>query len=656
MSNRLTRESSPYLLQHADNPVDWYPWGTEALERARREDKPILLSIGYSACHWCHVMAHDCFEDTEVAAVMNAHFVNIKVDREERPDLDLIYQNAHQLLARRAGGWPLTVFLTPDQVPFFAGTYFPKEPRHGLPGFPDLLVQVERAYRTRRGDLLEQNRSLLEALAWQAPQGGNADAATLGQAQKDLAAAFDALWGGFSRAPKFPRPAELEFLLDGEDVEGRQRAMFTLGKMLEGGLMDHLGGGFFRYSVDERWEIPHFEKMLYDNGPLLGLLARAFRLSGDVRFRAAAEGTVGWLAREMTAPQGGFYSAQDADSEGHEGRYYVWTPDVMEGILDAPEYAVAAAHFGLDQAPNFEGRYWHLQARGPVADAALLEHARAKLFVARAQRIAPGRDEKVLTAWNGLMIAGLARAGRIFAREDWVDMACAAADFLHREVWSDGRLLAVWKDGRAKLNAYLDDHAYLLEGLLELLQARFRGADLQWAQTLAEVLLEHFEDKASGGFFFTSDDHEALIQRPKNTYDQATPSGAAVAARCLQKLGHLLGEARYLGAAARCLEDAAAAMMQAPAAHASMLCVLADELAPPRQVVLHGAACAWRPQVEARLGSRDVLFVLPAAHLPGIPAASAAAAEAQVCEGARCLPACATLDELLDVLQQVRNN
>ena len=655
MPNRLAFESSPYLRQHADNPVDWHPWGPEALDKAGREDKPILLSIGYSTCHWCHVMAHECFEDAEVAAAMNAHFVNIKVDREERPDLDQIYQAAHQLLARRAGGWPLTVFLTPDQLPFFAGTYFPKAPRHGLPGFVDLFTQVERAYRTRRDVLQEQNQSLMEALAWQPPPGGSIDGAVLTQAQSDLAAAFDGTWGGFSPAPKFPRAAELEFLLDGDDAEGRARALFTLENMLGGGLFDHLGGGFFRYSVDERWEIPHFEKMLYDNGPLLGILARAFHLTGDGRFRSAAEASVGWLAREMSAPEGGFYSAQDADSEGHEGRFYVWTPDIARQVLDAREYAVAAAYFGLDRPPNFENREWHLQARGPAADADVLEDARAKLFAARAQRVAPGRDEKILTAWNGLMIAGLARAGHVFARPDWLDMACAAADFLQREAWRDGRLLAVCKDGSAKLNAYLDDHAYMLDALLELLQARFRAQDLYWAQALAELLLAHFEDRERGGFFFTSDDHEALIQRPKSVYDQATPAGAAVAARGLQRLGHLLGEARYLEAAQRCLQDAAGSLAQALAAHASLLRVLADELAPPRQILLRGAAAAWRPALEAQMAARDALYVLPDEALPQALMAPGVSG-AQVCEGARCLPTFEHIDPLLQFLQQVSNN
>src|SRR5512143_1276897 len=436
MLNRLATEPSPYLLQHADNPVDWYPWGAEALDRARREDKPILLSIGYSACHWCHVMAHDCFEDAEVAAVMNRLFVNIKVDREERPDLDQIYQAAHQLLAQRGGGWPLTVFLTPDQTPFFAGTYFPKAPRYNLPGFVSLMENVARAWHERRGEVLAQNAALREALAEQPQPAGREttlDAAPLAQAVRDLARAFDPVWGGFSPAPKFPRPGELVFLLrqaQAGDAEAREMALFTLRKMASGGVADQLGGGFCRYSVDAQWAIPHFEKMLYDNGPLLALYADAWALTGEPLFRETAEGIVGWLLREMRAPEGGFYSALDADSEGHEGRFYVWTPDEVRALLSADEYAVAAPAYGFDAPPNFENAHWNPVLARPLTEvaaalgiaedeaAARLASARAKLFAARATRVRPGCDDKQLTSWNALMVAGLAHAGRVMARPD----------------------------------------------------------------------------------------------------------------------------------------------------------------------------------------------------------------------------------------------
>jgi hypothetical protein len=448
MSNRLATEPSPYLLQHADNPVDWYPWGEEALEKARREDKPILLSIGYSACHWCHVMAHDCFEDEEVAAAMNRLFVNIKVDREERPDLDQIYQAAHQLLAGRGGGWPLTVFLAPDQTPFFAGTYFPKTPRYNLPGFVDLMENVARAWRERRGEVLAQNVAVREALAEQQPAAGREvplTAAPLAQGVRDLARAFDPVWGGFSRAPKFPRPGELFFLLrqaQAGNGQARDMALFTLRKMASGGVVDQLGGGFCRYSVDEQWAIPHFEKMLYDNGPLLHLYADAWALTGEPLFRETAEGIVGWLLREMRAPDGGFYSALDADSEGREGNYYVWARDEARALLSAEEWAVAAPVFGFDAPPNFENAHWNPILAQPLAEVAAtlgipeteaarcLASARTKLFAAREARVRPGCDDKQLTGWNALMIAGLAHAGRVMQRPDWVDAAHAALDFL----------------------------------------------------------------------------------------------------------------------------------------------------------------------------------------------------------------------------------
>ncbi|MGA9164704.1 MAG: thioredoxin domain-containing protein [Thiobacillus sp.] len=677
MANRLAKEPSPYLLQHADNPVDWYPWGAEALQRARREDKPILLSIGYSACHWCHVMAHDCFEDPEVAAVMNRLFVNVKVDREERPDLDQIYQAAHQLLAQRGGGWPLTVFLTPDQTPFFAGTYFPRTPRYQLPGFIDLMENIARAWHEKRGEILAQNEAVRDALARQQPAPGAQpilNDAPLADAVRDLAQAFDPVWGGFSRAPKFPRPCELFFLLrqaqrenpqaQGGNIQARDMALFSLRKMASGGVRDQLGGGFCRYSVDEQWAIPHFEKMLYDNGPLLHLYADAWALSGDPLFRETAEGIVEWLLREMRAPGGGFYSALDADSEGHEGRFYVWTPDAVRALLSAEEYAVAAPLYGFDLPPNFENTHWNPILARPLGEIAaelgLTEHeatarlasARARLFAARETRVRPGRDDKQLTSWNALMIAGLAHAGRVMARADWVAAAHAALDFLHQNLWRDGRLQASYKHGEARLNAYLDDYAFLLDALLETLQAGYRETDLTWARELADALLTHFEDAESGGFFFTSHDHEALITRPKPGYDNATPSGNGVAAFALQRLGHLLGEARYLDASARCLRLFQAQLAQQPIAYPSLLAVLDEALVPPRIILLRGPAAAlreWEATLTPKLGARDLLLTLP--NGLNVPAALAKPESGQpaawVCCGTACQPPVTELSAVL---------
>jgi hypothetical protein len=666
MVNRLASQSSPYLLQHAANPVDWYPWGDEALERARREDKPILLSIGYSACHWCHVMAHDCFEDPEVAAAMNRLFVNIKVDREERPDLDQIYQTAHQLLAQRGGGWPLTVFLTPDQTPFFAGTYFPKTPRYNLPGFVGLMENVARAWHERRGEVLAQNAAVREALAQQPPAAQAdvpLDEVPLVDAVGHFAQAFDPVWGGFSRAPKFPRPAELVFLLrearrkGGEPAErtdeAREMALFTLRKMASGGMMDQLGGGFCRYSVDERWAIPHFEKMLYDNGPLLSLYADAWAMTGDPLFRTAAEGIVGWVQREMRAPGGGFYSALDADSEGHEGKFYVWMREEVEALLSPEEYAVAAPVYGFDEPPNFENAAWNpVLAKSlddvaanlgldPATAATRLTSAREKLFTAREHRVHPGRDDKQLTSWNALMIAGLAHAGRVMQRSAWVDEAHAALDFLHAHVWRGGRLLATYKHGEARLNAYLDDYAFLLDALLESLQARFRAADLAWAREIADALLTHFEDRATGGFFFTSHDHEALISRPKPGHDNATPSGNGIAAFALQRLGHLLGDSRYLDASLRCLRAFAPQLRDQPVAYPTFLAVLDEAVAPPRLILVRGPAeeaAGWQTALASRLGARDVLLVLPnGLDLPQpLAKPESPRAEAWICEGTAC--------------------
>lgn len=659
MANRLAQETSPYLQQHAHNPVDWYPWNEEALALARREDRPILLSIGYSACHWCHVMAHESFEDSEVAAVMNRLFVNIKVDREERPDLDQIYQLAHQMLTQRAGGWPLTMFLTPDGAPFFGGTYFPKQPRYGLPGFPDLLERVAEAYRSRRGDIEEQNRSLLAVLARTGPEAGGAaqplSAAPIAQAIDQLAEHFDRRFGGFGGAPKFPHAPDLELLLRQGDGRVRDMALLTLRRMAEGGIYDQLGGGFCRYSVDAYWAIPHFEKMLYDNGPLLRLYAEAWRVTGDPLFRRVAEETAAWVMREMQAPEGGYYSSLDADSEGEEGKYYVWTPQEVRSLLTADEYAVVERHYGLDRPANFEGRHWHLHvAKAPEEVAALLERtpeqcqvllsaARAKLLAARERRVRPGRDEKVLTSWNALMIAGMAHAGRLLDRPDWLDSARRALEFIKAALWRDGRLLATYKDGRAHLNAYLDDYAFLLNALLAMMEAQFRGEDLDFARRLAQVLLEQFEDPAEGGFFFTSHDHERLIHRAKPGHDNATPSGNGVAALALQRLGHLLGESAYVDAAARVLQLFRSHFERAPGGSSTLLTALGEHLVPARIVVLRGPDAQvgeWLRRLAAVAGADTLVLALTesASGLPGVldhPVPSRV--NAWVCSGVKCL-------------------
>ena len=652
MPNRLSEATSPYLLQHAGNPVDWQPWCAAALTRARTEDKPILLSIGYAACHWCHVMAHESFEDAAAAAVMNRLFVNVKVDREERPDLDQVYQSAHQLLTGRPGGWPLTMFLTPDGAPFFGGTYFPPEPRHGLPGFVDLCERIGEVWRTRRQDIEAQNRELLAALTrpgvpLAAAGKTELDASPLDALRTLLLGSLDREHGGFGGAPKFPHPTDLAFLLQREDdPQANEAALLTLRRMAQGGIHDQLGGGFCRYSVDERWEIPHFEKMLYDNALLLGVYADAWAMTGETVFVRAAEGIAAWLAREMTAPGGGFYSSLDADSEGEEGRYYVWTRSEAESLLTPQESALAGRHWGLAGPPNFEGRYWHLKVAAPPAEneAATADTAKAKLFAAREQRTRPACDDKVLTAWNALMIEGLAHAGRVCRRPEWTAAARGALEFLRRNHWQEtdgGRLQATSRAGRSCLPAYLDDYAFLLAALLELLQAEFRAADLRFALRLADALLEHFEDKQAGGFFFTAHDHEALIQRPKPAHDGALPAGNGVAAWALQRLGHLLGDVRYLEASRRSLEAFWPLLARQPSGCAALLRALEEALEPPTIVVLRGPAAEvgdWQQRLACQHSAIVLAIPNGAAGLPpALAKPEPPHVNAWVCRGVNCL-------------------
>ncbi len=598
MANRLAGETSPYLLQHADNPVDWHPWGEQALTLARERNRPILLSIGYSACHWCHVMAHESFEDAEVAAVMNELFVNIKVDREERPDLDQIYQTAHQMLTGRAGGWPLTMFLTPDGTPFHGGTYFPKTPRHGLPAFPDICRRIAEIHASRADDVASQNRSLRDMLADTLPPPASKvslDDTPIQIGRDFLLRNFDSRFGGFRGAPKFPQATDLAFLLRRaaqDDDRAREAVVTTLTRMAEGGIHDHLGGGFCRYSVDERWEIPHFEKMLYDNGPLLALYADAWALCREPLFARVVEETVEWALREMQLPEGGFASSLDADSEGEEGRYYVWDRAEIRALLTDEEWRVASRHWGLDSPPNFENAHWHLcvAAHPPATDEALLASARAKLFARRETRVRPGRDDKVLTAWNALMIEGLAHAARVFERPGWLVPARRALEFLRTGLWRDGRLLATARNGKAHLPAYLDDHAFLLAALLEMMKCETRPADAEWAARLADTLLDRFEDKKAGGFYFTANDHESLIHRPKSAHDNAMPAGNAVAALALLRFGRLSGETRHIEAAERTLHLFDPLLRQSSGV-SSMLMALEEALQPAAAQPVNPFAC-----------------------------------------------------------------
>ena len=648
MSNRLGKETSPYLLQHADNPVDWYPWGEDAFAAARSANKPVLLSIGYSACHWCHVMAHESFEDQATAALMNRLFVNIKVDREERPDIDRIYQTAHQLLTQRGGGWPLTMFLNADdQRPFFGGTYFPKERRYGMPAFSELLMHIATYYADNADDVRDQGDRLSEVFRRLEPPAADAalsiSAAPLDKVRQQLAKNFDAEYGGFGPAPKFPHPGTIERLLrhwratakdDEPDIDALFMATLTLTRMAEGGIYDHVGGGFCRYSVDRYWQIPHFEKMLYDNGPLLAVYAQAFLATGETLLANTAAETADWMLADMRAPNGGFYSSRDADSEGHEGRFFVWTPEQVAGVVAKEDYAVVAARFGLNQEANFEGA-WHLTVRESVpniakatersrqAVEAALARARAALFAKRETRVHPGRDDKQLTAWNALAIRGLAIAGRVLQRDDLVDAAAAAVNFLNDQLLVDGRLYASYKDGRARFPAYLDDHAFLIDAILELLQSRWNTAQLGFAIEVADLLLGYFQDQENGGFYFTADDHETLMHRPKPLADEAMPSGNGVAVHALQRLGHLLGEDRYIAAAERGLHSAWQAIDEYPHGHVTLLNALEEFLAPPEIIVLRGAAAEigrWRDSAGRLYTPTRLVFAIDEkeSDLPGL--------------------------------------
>ncbi|MDY7040124.1 MAG: thioredoxin domain-containing protein, partial [Chloroflexota bacterium] len=514
MSNHLANESSPYLLQHAENPVSWFPWGEEALQKAKIEDKPIFLSIGYSACHWCHVMAHESFEDERVAAILNEHFVSIKVDREERPDLDRIYMSAVQAMTG-SGGWPMSVFLTPEGQPFYGGTYFPPTPRYGMPSFKDVLLAVAAAWQNRRPELVEGGKRLVATIEAQSVLRGDAKREdvkrdTLGVAFENLRQRFDRLHGGWGTAPKFPQPMAIEFLLRHHHVTGDsqvlQMATQTLEAMARGGMYDQLGGGFHRYSVDDRWLVPHFEKMLYDNAQLTRVYLHAWQATSEPFYRAIAEEILDYVVREMSDAGGGFYSTQDADSEGEEGKFFLWTPAETREVL-GDEAEAFVVPYAVTEAGNFEGRNI-LEFVADLDQRPALAGARGKLFSAREQRVHPGRDEKVLTSWNGLMLAAFAEAARALGRADYQQVAERNAGFLLRELrGEDGRLYRTWKGNKAKINGYLEDYTHLIEGLLQLYQTTFEPRWYQAARELADLMVEHFGDSA-GGFFDTSDDHE----------------------------------------------------------------------------------------------------------------------------------------------------
>ncbi|TAN03531.1 MAG: thioredoxin domain-containing protein [Rhodanobacteraceae bacterium] len=690
-SNRLAHASSPYLRQHAGNPVHWQPWDDDTLAYAKETDTPILLSIGYSACHWCHVMAHECFENPAIAEAMNAGFVNIKLDREERPDIDRVYQLAHQALSARGGGWPLTAFLDPqDLAPFYIGTYFPPTPRHGLPGFPEVLHRVRAFFDQHRGELRAQAERLRGWL--QHADGATSDAsidanAANRSALQRIGSRFDPDWGGNMGAPKFPRATELEWLLDRQMPHGNARnmAQLTLARMATRGLQDHLSGGFFRYCVDADWTIPHFEKMLYDNAQLLPVYARLAanpQTSPALRdtATAAAQGIVDWLARDMTAPGGAFYSSLDADSEHEEGRFYLWTRAGMRTALDAADILLAEAAYGLDAPPNFEGRAWHLLRDTPLDALATrfvdspgtvathLAAIRQRLFEARARRIPPARDDKILTAWNALAISGLARAAWLLDDARCAMLARRALTALRDSIWIDGALYANAAEPVSRIPGFLDDHAFLLDALLEALQLEFRRDDLDWATALADALCGKFSDAEAGGFWFSTTQHATPLARSRNWTDDALPNGNAVAIRSLLRLGHLVGNTHWLDTAERALHAAADALAHHPDACPTLLRALDESEKPRTQIVVRSppAQCdRWRTAL--RDGLRDAgtvpghdridAFLIPATDaLPGLLSERASRNDngtAWVCSGLTCQAPLMSAEALREALRAV---
>jgi uncharacterized protein YyaL (SSP411 family) len=605
-ANRLGQETSPYLLQHAHNPVDWYPWGDEAFERAKAENKPVLLSIGYSSCHWCHVMERESFEDPAIAALMNEHFVSIKVDREERPDVDDVYMKAVQLLIGR-GGWPLTAFLSPDRKPFHGGTYFPPTDRHGLPGFPRVLLAVAKAYRERPEEIARATSRLVAGVeSLEAPPSAvdSLDPELPARAAAALLRHVDGVHGGLGGAPKFPHTQAFQLLLRQHVKTGRSDYLdavrLTCERMASGGMYDQIGGGFHRYSVDERWLVPHFEKMLYDNAQLSRLYLEAHQVTGDPALARVVTQTLDYVLREMRDPGGSFYSATDADSEGEEGKYFVWTLDEVRAVVGADDADLVCRYWDITEEGNFEGRsIAHVTVsvgqlaktfgRSPEQAAAAIDAARRRLYEARQKRVPPLRDEKIITAWNALMISGLAEAGRVLGQSTYVDAAAAAAEFVWSRLRRDGRLLHVWAQGVGKQSAFLDDHAFLMAALVDLYEATGDRLHLDRAVELTTDLETHFRDER-GGYFFTPDDGEALITRSKAGTDGALPSGNAVAALVHQRLHALTGDDHHRERAEEILRLYHAAAAEQPFAYATYLEALELYAETPTEVVIVGKA------------------------------------------------------------------
>ncbi len=626
-TNRLIDETSPYLLQHAHNPVEWHPWGEEAFQKAKSDNKPILLSIGYSACHWCHVMEHESFENEEIAALMNENFVSIKVDREERPDLDEIYMNAVQMLTGH-GGWPMTVFLTPEGKPFHGGTYFPPEDRHGLPGFPKILKAVAHAYKEKPQEIeknVNQIVSALNRISSSQESQRPFSRETVIQSAEQLSKAYDPEYGGLSRAPKFPNVGVFELFLrhyrSSKERRFLEMVSHSLTKMAEGGIYDHLGGGFHRYSVDAKWLVPHFEKMLYDNAQLVRLYAQIFSITQDPLFKRVVEESMDYLLREMLHPEGGFYSTQDADSEGEEGKFFIWSRDEIMQIVGEEIGEIFCRIYDVSEYGNFEGRnilhptitleqsskYFKREVK-EIEE--FVEKARTKLFQEREKRVKPFRDEKILASWTGLMLSGLAEAIKLLAKPSYLEAAAKSADFIFTRMVRDGFLLHTYKNGQAKLRGYLDDYSFIIVGLLDLYEATLERSNLDRAKQLAETMIREFWDDTDGGFFFTGISHEKLISRTKPFSDSSIPSGNSMASQALLRLYHYTGKEDYLKKAEKVLRLHYDTIEKQPFGFAHMLSALDFYLEKPKEIVLVGE--------KKDQATKDLLHEIYSLYLPNM--------------------------------------
>jgi len=685
MTNSLINETSPYLLQHAKNPVNWYPWTQKSLTLAVEEDKPILLSIGYAACHWCHVMEHESFEDQATADIMNRHFICIKVDREERPDLDKIYQTAYQMLNQKPGGWPLNMFLSPeDQLPFFGGTYFPPDARHGMPPFKVVLKRISDHFRQHREELKEHKQQMMAAFSSITENRSSSNTVSLANEPLELAASalqetFDPVHGGFGGAPKFPHPTNLErclrhaYFCNNEHTAKLllELCRFTLNRMSEGGLYDHIGGGFYRYSTDELWMIPHFEKMLYDNAQLIPLYLNAAISCDAPEMFATADNTCAWVSREMQSAEGGYYSSLDADSEGEEGLFYIWQADQIKKLVSPLQWKLLKSRYKLSGKANFDGQ-WHFHALKTIQavskenklDEAAVEkeisEAQKILLQARTSRIRPGQDDKILTAWNGMMIGAMAQAGDALGKPEYIHSAERSLAFIRKYLWDGSRLKVSARNGKSQLNAYLDDYVLLARGIFELLQVRWSTDDMQMLISLIDSMLEHFEDKEYGGFFFTSDDHEKLLTRLKPDADDAIPSGNGVAAQILLIVGHVIGERSYLDAAEKTLRVLWNSINRYPVAHGSLLSALETHLSPPEIIILRGEEGlleTWRKLATQSTMPNRIVLAIPSevGQLPGLlssKTAPEAGVLAYLCRGTSCLPPVSDIDDFREYLSE----